>query len=146
METINKPDEELFKDLYEKELEFMEHETPERPTDINYRLRNESYTANYDDESVSEEFDDESVSEEFLEIYKTIRDSCISDDVRRIMTFYLDSTGRQLLTDEEISMITGFNILKVKHLKGALFGIIERNEAARKYYEKTIGKRKTTKM
>ena len=91
MQTINKPDEELFKDLYKAELEFLEHEIPERPTDINYRLRNEYYTVDYDDGTVSEEF---------LAIYKVIRDSCISGDIKQVMTYYLDNSGKQLLTDE----------------------------------------------
>lgn len=137
MKTINKPDEKLFKDLYEIEVEFLKHETPERPTDINYRLRNKYYTVDYDVDTISEEF---------LKIYKAILNTCVSDEVRQVMSLYFDNNGKQLLTDEEISEITGFNILKVKALKNAAFGIIKRDEKAKEYYQKKMGKRKTTLM
>ena len=133
MNTINKPDEEMFKDLYETELEFIKHEIPERPTDINYRMRNAYYTVEYYEDALSEEF---------LAIYKAILKTCISDDVRQVMSLVFDNNGRQLLTDKEISEITGFNILKVKALKRTALDIIRRDKNAQTYYEKKIGKRR----
>lgn len=136
---INKPNEEMFKELYRKEEEFLTHEIPERPSDINYRLKNAYYTVDY----LGEECDQ---NEEFLAIYREILDTCVSSEVRKVMELYFDCSGRQLLTDEEISEITGFNILKVSMLRKTALKILRNDKRSQEYLQKKLQKRKTTIM
>ena len=84
-----------------------EKDTPEKPSIIYHRLRNEGYDVNYI-KDIS--------SEEFIEVYKEALDD-LDDLEREVMKLVFDSNGNRVLTYSEISDYLGVEKNKIVNAK-----------------------------
>lgn len=105
------------KEEIDENEEYLLYETPEKTSDVNYRLRNESYEVDYISK-VS--------SDEFMKIYNRVINS-LSELERMVMSLVFDINGYQILDDDEIGEIIGISEEKVTVVKEKALRKLRRN-------------------